>query len=366
MTRPGLLDPAPDVAAHLRRHGSPRPVTTLQIAHAGILGCGGGEFPLAAKLTAVADATATRGRTPVVIGNGAETDPLSRKDRVLLRTAPHLVLDGLDAVADLLRTESRHLVVHDDAFASLVRALTERRGRPPVALHHAAPGFVAGQETALIAALTGRPAVPFHSAERPTRRGLGGAPTLVVNVETLAHVALLSRGRPFTTRLVSVTLGPTPPRVLAVPRTTRLRELVPPRRPVLIGGHHGTWVDADADAPLDRLDRLGARLGTGALLVPATDVASTTAALLDRLAAETAGRCGPCRLGLPALATAWRRFIAGAPGARDDVRAFAGLLPGRGACTHPDGSARLVASALAVIDAPAMRHGAPSEVRRAS
>jgi NADH:ubiquinone oxidoreductase subunit F (NADH-binding) len=76
------------------------------------------------------------------------------------------------------------------------------------------------------------------------------------------------------------------------------------------------------------------------------------------LALESAGQCGPCFNGLPRIAAALADLAAPrpAPGAEADLRRWAALVAGRGACHHPDGFVRFVASALTVFGAEVGRH----------
>ena len=79
-----------------------------------------------------------------------------------------------------------------------------------------------------------------------------------------------------------------------------------------------------------------------------------TARVLAYLAGESAGQCGPCINGLPAIANGFAELagLRGSwprPGVRADVERWSGLVLGRGACAHPDGTVRLVASALRVF-----------------
>ncbi|HJY24583.1 MAG TPA: NADH-ubiquinone oxidoreductase-F iron-sulfur binding region domain-containing protein, partial [Actinomycetes bacterium] len=70
------------------------------------------------------------------------------------------------------------------------------------------------------------------------------------------------------------------------------------------------------------------------------------------LAAETAGQCGPCINGLPAIASTLASLVAGDADDRDvdRMKKWCGIMPGRGACGHPDDTAGLVASALSVFE----------------
>ena len=149
---------------------------------------------MARKLAAVA-----AGRRPVVVGNGTESEPLSGKDAALLRAAPHLVLDGLQLAAEAVGARRAILAVHPGGYAAgaLTGALAQRQAagldRVPVELAEATGGFLAGQETALVSALNGGLRRPAFTPPRVSERGVGGHPTLVQNVETLSHLALIAR-----------------------------------------------------------------------------------------------------------------------------------------------------------------------------
>ena len=136
------------------------------VAESGLTGRGGAAFPVARKLAAVA-----AGRRPVVVGNGAESEPLSGKDAALLRAAPHLVLDGLQLAAEAVGARRAILAVHPGGYAggALTGALAQRQAagldRVPVELAEATGGFLAGQETALVSALNGGLGLPrIHPA----------------------------------------------------------------------------------------------------------------------------------------------------------------------------------------------------------
>ena len=164
---------------------------------AGLTGRGGAAFPVYRKLEAVAGA----GGRAFVVANGAESEPAASKDASLLWLAPHLVLDGLQLAAEAVGAQEACLYVHntrgDQFTAALRRALSERWSaridRVPVQLAEAPARFLAGQETAMVNLLNGGLALPTFTPPRVFERGVGGAPTLVQNVETLAHIALIGR-----------------------------------------------------------------------------------------------------------------------------------------------------------------------------
>ncbi|MBN9098502.1 MAG: SLBB domain-containing protein [Pseudonocardia sp.] len=347
-----------------------------EVAAAGLTGRGGAGFPVARKLAAVNAAVTVTGRTPVVVGNGSEGEPASSKDRVLLTTAPHLVLDGLAVAADAVGADRAHLVVTPAAVAAVRAAVAQRSDRVPVDVVAAGEHFVSGEETAVVAGLEGRRAVPGDKFRRVVESGVHGRPTLVQNVETLAHLGLIARSGAawFRSRgtaaepgtaLVTISGAVARPGVFEVDHGAPLRDVVGlagPRgeTPVLVGGFHGAWLAPHevAGAAFCRasLGTFGASPGAGVLIVLPAGASglAETARITAYLAGQSAGQCGPCVNGLPRLAAELGRVAAG-HGSRPDDRAelyrLAGLTEGRGACHHPDGTVRLVGSALRVFGA---------------
>ena len=187
----------PGLDHHVSLFGQlPRTAEVIDLVEsASLRGRGGAGFSTAKKLEAVARAS---GR-PVVVANGVEAEPPSDKDRTLLRVAPHLVLDGAVLAADAIGARDIVVAVSRPA-PELSDAIAERtrRGSDPlrIELARVPHRFVAGEETALLRALEGRPARPTLKPPYPSERGLRGAPTLVQNVETLAHMALIARFGP--------------------------------------------------------------------------------------------------------------------------------------------------------------------------
>ena len=190
-----LLDGAgTDRQAHLDRHG-PLPHLSLDallaaVEAGGLTGRGGAGFPTAIKVRAVASA----GRRPVVVGNAMEGEPLSHKDAVLVARNPQLVLDGLEVLGRALHAKRVVLAVGPEIDPSPARAAARHR---KVEIVHLGGGFIAGQETALVNQLDGRPALPRDPFTRVTESGVDGRPTLVINAETLGpgRPARPARGR---------------------------------------------------------------------------------------------------------------------------------------------------------------------------
>jgi NADH:ubiquinone oxidoreductase subunit F (NADH-binding) len=342
------------------------------LERSGLLGRGGAAFPAARKWAAVASEAGGDAR---VLANGAEGEPLSAKDRSLMAARPHLVLDGAYLAADAVGAGEIVLYVgenHRAARRALERALVERgRTRVRARLASAPDAFVAGEETAAVHYINDGDARPTSKPPRPFERGIGGRPTLVHNVETLAQVALLARfgeawhhsagrGPTHGTTLVTVQrdgrstvseielgvrLGEVAAGAGATPAATSA---------VLLGGYHGTWLRRE-DAwplPLDpvALRAASATLGTGVigLLPHGACGVSSSARIVDFLAAQSAAQCGPCVFGLRAIADAMLALseLRGTPDDLARIRRWTGALTGRGACRHPDGAALMLDSAL--------------------
>jgi NADH:ubiquinone oxidoreductase subunit F (NADH-binding) len=374
-----------DLASHLRTHG-PVPyrgrarALIPEVRAAGLTGRGGAAFPVHRKLEAVA---AARPGRAVVVGNGAEGEPASHKDQALLSMAPHLVLDGLQLAAEAVGAGRVVLYVRHDVRARtrLDAQISQRsaRGldRAAVELVSAPARFLAGQESALANLVSAGTAVPRFTPPRVFERGVDGRPTLVQNVETLAHLALIARygpgwfrglGTPDEpgTMLCTLRRADGSVNVAEAIIGTPLAGLVdsPGASAVLIGGYHGAWVPADQLPWLTlsnaSLRPAGAFTGAGVLAALPADLCGLveSARVARYLALESAGQCGPCLNGLPSIAAAMGKLAGRRPDPRvlENLSRWAGLVEGRGACHHPDGTVRFLRSALQVFAAEARLH----------
>jgi NADH:ubiquinone oxidoreductase subunit F (NADH-binding) len=321
----------------------------------------------------------------VVIGNGAEGEPASEKDKSLLWISPHLILDGLQLAAEAVGSDaaglylSRHPRLLDKLHAAIAERAAAGLDRAAVEIFDAPARFLAGEESALASRVNGGPARPRFKPPMVFERGVAGRPTLVHNVETLAHLALIARFGPDWFRAAGTgdepgsmlcTLHQADGRrdVVETELGTPLRSLLTldgNTQAVLSGGYHGAWVPAADAARMTLSNRdlrpAGAFVGAGVLAaLPADCCGIAEAARVARyLALESAGQCGPCFNGLPAIATALAAVSRPCPAERElaSLRRWAGLVTGRGACHHPDGTVRFVTSALDVFAAEIAEHG---------
>ncbi len=356
------------------------------IEQSGLRGRGGSGFPVAAKIAAVN--AAPRRRRRVVLANGLEGEPTSEKDSSLLSLSPHLVLDGLALAAAAVNADESIIAVKSggaEALAALAGAIAERGGldRITPTLVEVPSGYLAGEESALVNFLnTGTVAQPTFVPPRPFERGVGGRPTLVQNVETLAHLALIGRHGPEWFRALGTARDPGStlvtingpvgsPGLYEIPGGLPLSALVDhvggttsPPQAFLVGGYGGTWFSADrggreVSLGYAAMRALGGAFGPGivtALPADACGVAET-ARIARYLADHSAEQCGPCTFGMPALADSLDDLADGYRGAASSsVRHWSARIAGRGACHHPDGAVRMVASALEVFAEDFHRH----------
>lgn len=370
-----LADHAARLGALPRGAAAQQTILTLEAS--GLLGRGGAGFPVGRKWRSVASQP---GGAPAILVNAAEGEPLSSKDRTLLRLRPHLVLDGAVLAADAVGANRIALYVgsaHRGARASLERAIDERRDLiVPIELFSAPDTYIAGEESAAVHFVNAADARPTTTPPRPYERGIGGRPTLVQNAESLAHAALIARfgdgwyrevGRGSTRGSALVTVsGSERDGVREVELGTTLGELAARtgagRRPgdrqaVLLGGYFGGWLSVERgwDLPLDPvpLREAGSAFGAGVVAFLANDRCGVraTARIMDYMAGQSAAQCGPCVFGLRAIADATARLAAGTAERSDlsRIARWSKQLAGRGACRHPDGAVGQLLSSLRVF-----------------
>lgn len=352
------------------------------IERSGITGRGGAGFPTARKL----ETLRSERRRPLVVVNAMEGEPASRKDQFLATRVPHLVLDGAALLAACVNAPSISVCVArgaDTAARSFGAAVAEREraGLDPVPITVLRPPgrYVAGEESALSNWLAGNDSRPQYRPDRPAIPRVKGRPALVDNAETLAHIALLARygaewfrelgtqGSPGTT-LITVSGAVDDPGILEVPFGTPVAAVLANAGAgstggVLLGGFGGTWLaSGDVGTPYDpvSLGAVGCTTGVGVMvaLPPGGCGLAETARIAHWMASESAGQCGPCAFGLPAVAQDLTMLARGRAGHRDADRLWArlGMIEGRGACRHPDGVVRLLRSAVTAFADDVNRH----------
>jgi NADH:ubiquinone oxidoreductase subunit F (NADH-binding) len=282
------------------------------------------------------------------------------------------------------------VAVHNDAAAtSIEAAIAERAGhgrhRFTTTVYRPPARYISGEESALVSWLSDRTALPVLRIDKSVPLRVGRRPAMVHNSETLAQVALIARHGPAWFRrmgtpeapgstLVTVTGAVRLPGVLEAEIGTPVIDILDRAGAekdlsgVLVGGYGGSWLApshlATPFAP-EALAAVGSTHGVGILIalpVGSCGVAET-ARIARYMAGESAGQCGPCVFGLPAIADDLEQLWSGrADGSVvDRIVSRSTAVDGRGACRHPDGVVRLVRSALTVFgdDVRAHAEGRP-------
>ena len=327
--------------------------TIDEVAAAGLRGRGGGGYPTADKWRA---ARAASGDSKVVVANLIGADPTALGDRALAEGNPHLLLEGLLVAAFATGASDAIIAVRRDwtvAIERLRAAIAEAEAAHlagylvlgtdfscVVRVWEGAVALVAGEETALLAALAGDRGMPVIRPPYPTERGLGGAPTTVQNGETLAHAAWIashgakkfraigSKEAPGT-KLVTVYGRVAQPGLVEVALGTPLSEIVAlagggtgTTKAVFVGGPGGGALSADqlgTRYDYEPLHAAGAGIGLGQVLVADTDTCMVDSArfFLDYSAREACGKAVPCRIGTKRLVETLDRILAASPRPND-------------------------------------------------
>lgn len=343
-----------------------------ELEAAGLRGRGGAGFPASIKWAAVAGARGAK----VVVANGHEGEPASGKDAWLVAHRPYLVLDGLLLAAEAIGADRAILYVsHPEVIEAAEQAVAEvtAAGLVPAGVRlevfHATGGYVAGEETAVCRAISGGPALPLARPPRPSESGVDGLPTLVTNVETLAHAAWIRRhgAREFRTAGTAVSPGTALFTVGGAVRDGGVFEAglgigvgqlaaaaggtEGDVHGLLMGGWFGGYLRGDRSSLAccyQEVRLAGSGLGCAAItfLSDEDDLLRTAAELGTWFEQESARQCGVCRNGTRAIRDTLIKVAAGDqnPDHVSNLARWGEQLVGRGACAFLDGAATLARS----------------------
>jgi len=308
-----------------------------EIGTSGLRGRGGAGFPTGQKWGLVARA---HGKPKYIVANLDEGDPGVFANRTLAEADPHAILEGMLIAAYAIGAEKGYLYIRSEyplAIQTLQKAIAQAKSisllgdnvldtgfKFDVELRFGAGAFVAGEETAILASVEGRRAMPRPRPPYPANSGLWGKPTLIQNVETLANIPIIIQNggawfskigtpRCTGTKCFSLTGKTNNPGLIEVPMGITLREVVfdigggvPEGRKfkaVLVGGPSGGCLpDTLLELPVDydSLTRVGAIMGSGGIVVLDDEscMVDTAKFFTEFCVEESCGRCTPCRAGL--------------------------------------------------------------------
>jgi NADH:ubiquinone oxidoreductase subunit F (NADH-binding)/(2Fe-2S) ferredoxin len=308
-----------------------------EVAGSGLRGRGGAGFPTGQKWSLVARA---HNAPKYIVANLDEGDPGVFANRTLAEADPHAILEGMLIAAYAVGAEKGYIYIRAEyplAIETLQKAIAQARAMSllgesvletslkfDVELRFGAGAFVAGEETAILASVEGRRAMPRPRPPYPANSGLWGKPTLIQNVETLANIPLivLNGGAWFSktgtakctgTKCFSLTGKISNPGLIEVPMGITLREVVfdigggvPDDRKfkaVLVGGPSGGCLpETLLELPIDydSLTKVGAIMGSGGIVVidDQSCMVDTAKFFTDFCVEESCGKCTPCRAGL--------------------------------------------------------------------
>lgn len=365
-------------------------IPTLEAS--GLRGLGGAGFPTHSKWKAVAaQPPIPEGGSKWIICNGNEDEPGTFKDRFLLSRTPHQVIEGalIGALAvkanmialyvnprETVSVQALRTAADDWSKHPLLFLVSELVGTPvQFSVCESSGLYIGGEETAAVASVMGGFPFPSLKPPFPAEKGVNGAPTLLNNVETFAHVSHILRhgadwyrdlgiGEAVGTKLYSLSGDVLLPGLHELPMGTPLRELVfrcgggmlagKAFKAVFTGGPSNTILterDLDVALDFDSLRACGSRLGTGAMIVvgEGTSILRKTAEYVAFFAANSCGQCSSCKIGTHQVSRILERIESGA-GRPADLAALENLtrlLPGSGRCGLVDGAATVLASSLA-------------------
>ena len=316
--------------------GTPGKVVEEVVA-SGLRGRGGAGFPTGTKKQAAAGKDS--GTIRYVVCNADEGEPGTFKDRAIMETNPHLLIEGIIIAAYGIDAERGYIYIRGEYYDSINRlqnAISQAYDRGYLGTDILGSGFsfdleikpgagsyLCGEELTMLESLEGKRGYPRIKPPFPTEKGLWGKPTLVNNVETLANLPGIiehgsawfrSSGTESTpgTKIFSVCGDVRNPGCYEVDAGVILNDLIndlaggtrngKPWKAVLLGGAAGTFVPyscKDLSMCYERLKERCATLGSGAVIVVGSGrkLIPLMQSILRFFRHESCGKCVPCRIG---------------------------------------------------------------------
>jgi NADH-quinone oxidoreductase subunit F len=337
-----------------------------EVEASGLSGRGGAGFPVGRKWRFVAQA---KTNPKYIVCNADESEPLIFKDRVLIDTNPHQILEGMAVAGYACGAQEAFIYIRGEYVSQaerLKKAILEAEQAGwlgekiqgsnfsfHIHLHLGAGAYICGEETALIESLEGKRGEPRTRPPYPPTAGYRGLPTLVNNVESYAAVpAIILNGANWYRSLSASKIPGTKiymllghvkqPGLFEAPFGLTLRDIIEDFGGgmqaeskfnfALTGGAAGTIVPENLlDIPIDYASSSkGVSLGAGAFLICDQRVSPVAflSELLHFFAAESCGKCTPCRVGTYRSYEILSRLAAGygKPGDVDELFALAEVM----------------------------------------
>lgn len=387
-----------DIQAYMRQGGyeawktcvqkKDRDAVVAELKRASLRGRGGAGFPTGLKWEKVLH---HRLEERYFVCNAGEHEPGTFKDRYLLKHHPHQLLEGCLIAAFTVAAKDAHIYLNaefEEERENFEKAMTQAKEHGLLGhnilgtevsldlnIFEGHGSYVAGEETAMLESMQGRPAMPKQKPPfYPTDFGLYGKPTLVNNVETLSNVPhILRNGADWFsqvgtekspgTMLFSLSGSINCPGVYELPLGTPIRYLIEECgggalnnqkvKAVFPGGPSFSMIgpdQLDLCMDFDSLKRAGTGLGSAGVIVvdDSQCMVEQTLKLSKFFKVESCGQCPPCRIGTENLADLVSKIEEGQGKKQDldQLLQICGFVKGTGFCTLVTGASVLVQNSL--------------------
>ena len=328
-----------------------------EVTTSGLRGRGGAGFPTGQKWGLV---SRSHNSPKYIVANLDEGDPGVFANRTLAEADPHAIIEGMLIAAYAIGAEKGYIYIRSEyplAIQTLVKAIAQAKSMSllgdniletqfkfDLELRFGAGAFVAGEETAILASVEGRRAMPRPRPPYPANSGLWQKPTLIQNVETLANIPLIIQNgglwfskigtpRCSGTKCFSLTGKVNNPGLIEVPMGITLREVVfdigggvpdgKEFKAVLVGGPSGGCLpETLLESPIDyeSLTKVGAIMGSGGIVVLDEEscMVDTARFFTEFCVDESCGKCTPCRAGLARVKEIYDKITTG-DGKMEDI-----------------------------------------------